>query len=120
VADELAGAAELAAGKLGRRPLVVVRGRPDLVLGAGEGGPGAGGLLREQGADLFGLGSREAVVASLRGHEGDRVVFGAPVDADALSAMLTDLTGVEAVAAADEVTFTTDNHRARWVAQVAA
>jgi coenzyme F420-0:L-glutamate ligase len=36
VADEIAGAAELAAGKLGRRPFVVVRGRSDLVLPAGE------------------------------------------------------------------------------------
>ena len=120
VADELAGAAELAAGKLGRRPFVVVRGRPDLVLPAGEAGPGAGGLVREQGADLFGLGSREAVVGALRGDAADRAVFGAPVDADTLAAMLTDLTGVEAVAADDEVAFRTDDPRVRWVVEVAA
>ncbi len=120
VADELAGAAELAAGKLGRRPFVVVRGRPDLVLPAGEDGPGAGGLLREPGADLFGLGSREAVVASLRGHEGDRVVFGAPLAAEALAAMLTDLTGVEVVPGAGELTVRTDDPRTRWVVEVAA
>jgi coenzyme F420-0:L-glutamate ligase/coenzyme F420-1:gamma-L-glutamate ligase len=120
VADELAGAAELAAGKLGRRPFVVVRGRPDLVLPAGEDGPGAGGLVREQGADLFGLGSREAVVAALRGDAADRVGFGAPVEADTLAAMLTDLTGVEAVAADDEVAFRTDDPRVRWVVEVAA
>ena len=120
VADELAGAAELAAGKLGRRPFVVVRGRPDLVLPAGEDGPGAGGLLREQGADLFGLGSREAVVASLRGDAADRVVFGAPLDAEALAGMLTDLTGAEVVREAGEMTVRTDDPRTRWVVQVAA
>ncbi|MFZ2502772.1 MAG: coenzyme F420-0:L-glutamate ligase, partial [Nocardioides sp.] len=35
VADELCSAAELASGKTGRRPLVVIRGRADLVLPAG-------------------------------------------------------------------------------------
>ena len=123
VADELAGAAELAAGKLGRRPFVVVRGRPDLVLPAGEDGPGAGGLLREPGADLFGLGSREAVVASLRADAADRVVFGAPVDAEALAAMLTGLTGLtgaEVVPGAGEVTLRTGDPRTRWVVEVAA
>ena len=43
VADELAGAAELAAGKLGRRPFTVIRGRGDLVLPPGDHGPGAVG-----------------------------------------------------------------------------
>ena len=36
VADEIAGAAELAQGKLGGRPFAVVRGRADLVLPPGE------------------------------------------------------------------------------------
>ena len=42
VADEIAGAAELAQGKLGGRPFAVVRGRADLVLPAGRGRPGRG------------------------------------------------------------------------------
>src|SRR5699024_1903226 len=41
VADELAGAVELAAGKLARRPFALVRGRADLVLPPGDDGPGA-------------------------------------------------------------------------------
>ncbi len=41
VADELAGAAELTAGKLGHRPFTVVRGRSDLVLPPGRHGTGA-------------------------------------------------------------------------------
>ena len=40
VADEIAGAAELAQGKLGGRPFAVVRGRADLVLPPGERRPG--------------------------------------------------------------------------------
>ena len=41
VADEIAGAAELAQGKLAGRPVAVVRGRADLVLDAGDHGTGA-------------------------------------------------------------------------------
>ena len=62
VADEIAGAAELAQGKLGGRPFAVVRGRADLVLPPGDDGPGARALVRPDGADLFGYGAREAVV----------------------------------------------------------
>ena len=49
VADELAGAAELAAGKLGRRPFTVIRGRGDLVLPRGDHGPGAAGAAAAGG-----------------------------------------------------------------------
>ena len=76
VADELAGAAELAQGKVSGRPFAVVRGRRDLVLQPGEDGPGAAALIRDEGADLFGYGAREAVVAAVRG--GDPVPFGVP------------------------------------------
>ncbi len=79
VADELAGAAELVAGKLGRRPFAVVRGRPDLVHPAGEDGTGAAALIRPEGADLFGYGAREAVVAALAGDPAAQPPFGAPV-----------------------------------------
>jgi coenzyme F420-0:L-glutamate ligase/coenzyme F420-1:gamma-L-glutamate ligase len=64
VADEVAGAAELASGKLGRRPVVIVRGLPEgLVIE--DDGPGAASLVRPEREDLFGLGSREAVVAAM-------------------------------------------------------
>jgi len=120
VADELAGAAELAAGKLGRRPFVVVRGRPDLVLVADDDGPGAAALLRPEGGDLFGLGSREAVLAALRGDRTARRVFGEPVDAPELTALLADLTGEQVAQAGDSVDVSGDDPRTRWVTEVAA
>jgi coenzyme F420-0:L-glutamate ligase / coenzyme F420-1:gamma-L-glutamate ligase len=86
VADELAGAAELAQGKLAGRPFAIVRGRPDLVLPPTEDGPGAAALIRAEGADLFGYGAREAVVAAARGSDG--VPFGEAVDAAELAAAL--------------------------------
>lgn len=82
VADEIAGIAEVVTGKLGGRPLAVVRGLGEKVLAAGDHGPGARSLVRETGTDMFGLGSREAVVAALAGQ--DRTAFGAP-------ALLADL-----------------------------
>ena len=73
VADEVASAAELAAGKLGQRPITLVRGlAPHLLLD--DDGPGATALIRDDDADMFGLGSREAVLASLSG----RTVRGFP------------------------------------------
>lgn len=78
VADEIASAAELAQGKLGGRPLARVRGRSDLVLPAGEHGPGAVSLQRGEGADLFGFGAREAVVTALGTEDRWWHVFGAP------------------------------------------
>ncbi len=88
VADELAGAAELAQGKLAARPIAVVRGRDDLVLPPGEHGTGASALVRPDGADLFGYGAREAVVRALRGDEDDQPAFGAPAEADELAAAI--------------------------------
>jgi coenzyme F420-0:L-glutamate ligase/coenzyme F420-1:gamma-L-glutamate ligase len=123
VADELAGAAELAAGKLGRRPFVVVRGRGDLVLDADDDGPGAAALLRAEGGDLFGLGAREAVLTALRDVEGARSVFGAPVDVDALLGVLASVaapTPPTMAADAGSVVVTTDDARVRWTCQVAA
>ena len=80
VADELAGAAELVTGKLGRRPVSVVRGLRDRVLPAGEHGPGAQALLRPREQDMFALGAREAVVAAVRGRATD--CFGSPAEPD--------------------------------------
>ncbi|GAA1746202.1 coenzyme F420-0:L-glutamate ligase [Aeromicrobium alkaliterrae] len=78
VADEVAGAAELASGKLGGRPVVVVRGLAPHLLTV-EDGPGAAAILRDEDGDLFGLGSRDAVVAALA-DAGD-VVRGFPATA---------------------------------------
>ncbi|MFL6089872.1 MAG: coenzyme F420-0:L-glutamate ligase [Aeromicrobium sp.] len=66
VADEVAGAAELATGKLGQRPISVVRGL-DASLLLDDDGPGAAALIRDEHGDLFGLGARDAVVAALGG-----------------------------------------------------
>lgn len=88
VADEIASAVELAQGKLGARPFAVLRGRPDLVLPPGEHGTGASALIREEGADLFGYGAREAVVRAVGGAPADRAPFGSPVSAADLVAAL--------------------------------
>lgn len=86
VADEIAGFAEVVTGKLGGRPLSVVRGLAERVLPTGQHGPGARSLVRETGTDMFGLGSREAVVAALSGD--DRSAFGAPATAQDLTRAL--------------------------------
>ncbi|MCD4534133.1 coenzyme F420-0:L-glutamate ligase [Nocardioides sp. cx-169] len=91
VADELAGLAELAQGKLGARPVAAVRGRADLVLPPEDNGPGAVALVRAEGADLFGFGAREAVVRAVTGDPADRVVFGTPAPAEELAAALHGL-----------------------------
>ena len=68
VADEVAAAAELASGKLGGRPVVIVRGLPEGLITEDD-GPGAVSLIRPEGEDLFGLGSREAVVEAVTGRQ---------------------------------------------------
>ncbi|SFB75512.1 coenzyme F420-0:L-glutamate ligase / coenzyme F420-1:gamma-L-glutamate ligase [Nocardioides terrae] len=93
VADEIASAAELAQGKLAGRPFAVVRGRADLVLPAGEDGPGAATLVRPEGADLFGYGAREAVVRALAGRPEDRTPFGAAGSRDELAEAVLTVTG---------------------------
>jgi coenzyme F420-0:L-glutamate ligase/coenzyme F420-1:gamma-L-glutamate ligase len=61
VADELAAAADLAKGKLRGRPVAVVRGLEELVIGTDS---SARELLREEALDLFSFGSQEAVLAA--------------------------------------------------------
>ncbi len=95
VADEIAGAVELAQGKLGARPCALVRGRADLVLPAGDDGPGAAALIRPEGADLFGYGAREAVIRAVGGAPEDRAPFGTAVPATELAAALRRA-GIEA------------------------
>ncbi|HEY6935360.1 MAG TPA: coenzyme F420-0:L-glutamate ligase [Marmoricola sp.] len=87
VADELAAAADLVAGKVGGRPLVVARGLAGLVHAPGRHGPGARALLRGRGEDMFGLGSREAVLAAVRQHGAED--FGAPASRDELAEALS-------------------------------
>jgi coenzyme F420-0:L-glutamate ligase/coenzyme F420-1:gamma-L-glutamate ligase len=60
--DELAAAADLAKGKLGGRPLAIVRGLGELV---GDPAGGAADLVRPSQSDLFGFGSRESVLAAV-------------------------------------------------------
>ena len=65
----------------------VVRGRADLVLPAGEDGPGAAALVRAEGEDLFGFGAREAVRPRPGGSSRPtRRPFGAPAAAEELAA----------------------------------
>ena len=107
VADEICGAAELAAGKLGGRPFTVVRGRPDLVLRPGEHGPGAAALIRPEGGDLFGFGAREAVLRALRAEPGDRAAFGAPVPTEELVEVIRDTVGLHASGSAGDTLLVT-------------
>jgi coenzyme F420-0:L-glutamate ligase/coenzyme F420-1:gamma-L-glutamate ligase len=86
IADELASLGELVTGKLGRRPVSVVRGLAERVLPPGEHGPGAKALLRPREQDMFALGAREAVVAAVRGDQLGS--FGAPASAEDLQAAL--------------------------------
>lgn len=105
VADEIAGVAELSSGKLGGRPLTVLRGLAERVLPPGDHGPGARSLQRPVEQDMFALGTREAVEAAVRGESS---LFGAPAPAEEFSAALTRCgvehsvrTGLVGVAAAD-------------------
>ena len=81
VADEIAGLAELAQGKLGGRPFAVVRGRADLVLPAGDDGPGAAALVRPDGADMFGSAPARPCSRRCAGEAG-APVFGRPAAAE--------------------------------------
>ena len=70
VADEVTAAADLATGKLSRSPAAVVRGLDRFVLPPGQHGAGAAALVRDEAQDMFGLGSREAVLHALTRTEG--------------------------------------------------
>lgn len=119
VADEIAGAAELAQGKLGGRPFALLRGRADLVRPPGDDGPGAVALLRPLAQDLFGYGAREAVIRALQGRDGDRAPFGGAVPPEELAEVLAGF-GLAATAGQQslEVPITTD--RERWLVETMA
>ncbi len=86
VADELASLAELVTGKLGGRPVSLVRGLADKVLSPGVHGPGARALVRPREQDMFALGAREAVLAAVRGRDAD--CFGSPASTEEMIAAL--------------------------------
>jgi coenzyme F420-0:L-glutamate ligase/coenzyme F420-1:gamma-L-glutamate ligase len=120
VADEVAGAAELAQGKLAGRPFAVLRGRPDLVLAAGDDGPGAAALVRPDHADLFGYGSREAVLRALAGDPADAAPFGRAAAPDELATALHETLGVAATVSDEGLTVVADDPRQVWAVGVAA
>jgi coenzyme F420-0:L-glutamate ligase/coenzyme F420-1:gamma-L-glutamate ligase len=64
VVDELAAAGELVKGKCAQVPVAVVRGYLDAT--DADDGPGAAGLVRDAGSDLFSLGTAEARADGLR------------------------------------------------------
>lgn len=82
-ADEIASAGDLVKGKTAGRPVAVLRGLERLVLISGEHGLGAAELVRPSELDLFGLGTREAVIAAaLRSDEVALAHFPPRVPAD--------------------------------------
>jgi len=93
IADELASAAELATGKLGWAPIALVRGLAEYVLERGLDGPGARELIRDRSADMFALGTREAVMAALTNTQLD--CFGAPASSEEVLSALESI-GVQA------------------------
>lgn len=86
VADEIAGVADLVAGKLDGFPVVVVRGLPAEWLS--DDAPGASALIRDEAGDMFGLGARDAVLVAA-GHGATRG-FPAPDDDHDLLALARD------------------------------
>ena len=70
VADEIAAAADLVKGKLGARPVAVVRGLGHLLTSdddeAGTTAPRARDLVRDSASDLFRLGTAEALAQGRR------------------------------------------------------
>lgn len=118
LADEIAGGAELASGKFGGRPVVIVRGANPAWLTVDD-GPGAVALIRAEDGDLFGLGSREAVIASLQG----KTSRGFPLADDISLTELVDLArmdaprGISTTLSGHFVTITVDaDEPAVWVA----
>ena len=104
LADEIAGAGDLAKGKLAMSPVAVVRGLSALVLPPDEDGPGAAALVRDEGGDMFGLGAREAVIEALTGDSARG--FGSPAPAATLVAALDSLVGAPSTGTAGHAVVT--------------
>jgi coenzyme F420-0:L-glutamate ligase/coenzyme F420-1:gamma-L-glutamate ligase len=121
VADEIAGAAELVQGKLGGRPFAVVRGRADLVLPADDEGPGAAALVRPEATDMFGLGSREAVLRAVEADPRDAPAFGTPASAHDVAGVIAEALVTAATVVADDlVVVDVRDERMAWAVGVAA
>lgn len=115
VADEIAGAAELATGKLGARPFTRVRGLAERVLPAGSHGRGARALQRVAAEDLFSWGSRDAVVHALTVDEPWSPAAG-PDDLERALAQC----GLAFTSTAAGVQITETDENARWRASIIA
>mgnify|MGYP001221568700 FL=1 len=101
VADEIAAAADLVKGKLGARPVAVVRGVRHLLLDEDQDDDDEGGsprrardLVGDGAADLFRVGTAEAVAQGRReafpGRRSVRRFSGEPVPAGALADAVAD------------------------------
>jgi coenzyme F420-0:L-glutamate ligase/coenzyme F420-1:gamma-L-glutamate ligase len=99
-ADELASAADLVKTKLSGRPVAVVRGLEHLVRDAGQ---RASDLVRPAASDLFGYGSREAVLAAALIVTGQPERYEELVDLDAAEQILELLNGSDLSAEAAEL-----------------
>jgi coenzyme F420-0:L-glutamate ligase/coenzyme F420-1:gamma-L-glutamate ligase len=102
VADEIAAASELVKGKADGIPVAVLRGLADLVLPAGDHGPGARALVRDAELDLFSLGTREAARAAVLDRR--RPTGPRPVDPALWEPLFTDVEDVHAELLDDAVT----------------
>ena len=102
IADEIAGMADIVAGKLSGLPVVVVRGLPAEWLG--DDATGAAALIRDEESDMFGLGVRDAVLVAAG--NGDTRGFPAPDDDHDLLALAregVDLTLADAIVVGDVI-----------------
>ena len=116
IADEIAGAAELASSKLGARPFVRIRGLGARVLPRGVHGDGARALQRSAAEDLFALGSRDAVVEALA----DPERWSPVASADELARAFERCGFMTETLGRARVRIEPDGPRARWRAEIVA